>query len=609
MDSNRIGEFMLDNDLSVDDVDELLQFIRDNGAYMAGGYKVPPVKCSEFLLDPFYLGLAGQVYPVVLGEYQNICEGNYVECVLTGSIGCAKTTLALWVTAYQLYLVSLLENPQQVFELDRASEILFVFQSLNAKKAVQVNFGRFRELIKGSPYFLKHFAFDTGIESELRFPHRVIARPVSGNVAATIGENVIGGIIDELNFMAVVQNSKASDNASGTYDQAVSLYNSISRRRKSRFMKQGKTAGMLCLVSSKRYPGEFTERKIDEAKNDPTIYVYDKRSWDIRPAGSYTGEWFSVFVGDANHKARIMDVGEEVPIHQRHLVDQIPIEYMQEFETDIVNALRDIAGRSTRATNPYFNEVEKVANCFGHTQSILSLEECDFLTSTPLIYPKKMWEPQKPRWVHIDLSISGDATGVACGVVTGFQSMIRGTGQMERMPTMKLDFLLRVVPPRNGEIMFFKVRALLYKLRELGMNIRWVSFDSFQSRDSIQVLRQNGFTTGLQSVDKTMLPYDVTKEALYDGRVALPTHQHAKDELLSLERDVQKGKVDHPPAGSKDLADAISGVVYGLTFRKETYLDHGISLFEIPPTVKRMVVSARENMQEGPSPGFESAVG
>ena len=34
----------------------------------------------------------------------------------------------------------------------------------------------------------------------------------------------------------------------------------------------------------------------------------------------------------------------------------------------------------------------------------------------------------------------------------------------------------------------------IYKLREQGMNLKWISFDSYQSVDSRQILRQRGFT-------------------------------------------------------------------------------------------------------------------
>ena len=70
------------------------------------------------------------------------------------------------------------------------------------------------------------------------------------------------------------------------YDQAAENYNSIARRRESRFMQQGMLPGLLCLVSSKNYPGGLTDRKVAEARTNKTIFVYDKRLWEIRPDAS-----------------------------------------------------------------------------------------------------------------------------------------------------------------------------------------------------------------------------------------------------------------------------------------------------------------------------------
>ena len=73
----------------------------------ASNYRVPPVPMQQFLEDPYYLNLGGQVYPEVLPYAIEINSGQYVEAVLTGGIGSAKTTLAIWTTAYQLYLLSM----------------------------------------------------------------------------------------------------------------------------------------------------------------------------------------------------------------------------------------------------------------------------------------------------------------------------------------------------------------------------------------------------------------------------------------------------------------------------------------------------------------------
>jgi hypothetical protein len=129
----------------------------------------------------------------------------------------------------------------------------------------------------------------------------------------------------------------------------------------------------------------------------------------------------------------------------------------------------------------------------------------------------------------------------------------RGDNTFEMMPLINLDLILEVKPPRNGEIEFENIRKLFYKLRELGMNLKWISFDSFQSTDSMQLLRQKGFITGQYSMDRTSLPYDVTKTAFYDGRLRLPKHDKALSEIVRLERDPQSGKIDHPPNFSKEL--------------------------------------------------------
>jgi hypothetical protein len=154
----------------------------------------------------------------------------------------------------------------------------------------------------------------------------------------------------------------------------------------------------------------------------------------------------------------------------------------------------------------------------------------------------------------------------------------RSDNTFELMPQINFDLILEVKPPRNGEIEFENIRKLIYKLREQGMNLKWISFDSYQSVDSRQILHQRGFATGLQSMDKDPLPYDVTKTAFYDGRVRAPKHDKALSEIVRLERDPQSGRIDHPPNFSKDCADAVAGVVYGLTYRRATWARHGVPI-------------------------------
>ena len=559
--------------------------LRDGGL---DKYRHIPVDPQTFVECPALMNKRKILWPGVLPVLREINDGTHVECVLTGAIGVAKTTLALYTQAFQQYLLSAYRSAHAVFDLDPSSEILTVFQSISKNLSLDVDYRRFRDMIDNSPYFARYFPFSRDRESDLRFPHNVIVKPVAGHDQAAIGQNVIGGILDEVNFMAVVEKSKLATDG-GIYDQAVSNYNAIAQRRESRFMVKGTVPGMLCLVGSRNYPGQFTDMKEREARANPRIYVYDRRLWEIRPE-KFIGPKFRVFVGDETRKPRMLDDKEAVRPEDVKLVVEVPIEYRQRFEADILAALRDVAGVSTVALHPFIMDTQAVAEGFGTVESIGDAEVCDFVASKLIVHPERFLNPQEPRFVHVDLGVSSDSAGVAIGCVPAFKAIQRGD-EVEMLPLIRYDLVLEVRPPRGGEVEFENIRRLLYMLRDLGLNIRWVTFDSFQSVDSMQMLRQRGFIVGVQSVDEKPDAYNTLKQAFYDRRVLVPAHAKAQLELVRLERDPKTRKIDHPTRGSKDCSDAMAGVAYGLTMRRDVWRRHGISLNRIPRSV--MAVSER----------------
>ncbi len=549
-------------------------------------YHLPPVDPFTFVEAPQLLDKAGVLWPAVMEALVELNSGQYVEAVLTGGIGCGKTTLALYTAAFQLYLLSLMQDPHGEHGLDPSTEILIIFQSITAHAARTVDYRRFRNMVVSGPYFAREYPCDRHEESEMRFPGGIVVRPVSGESTAAIGENVIAGVIDEMNYMEVVDRSRRAVGGDGTYDQALEAYQAVVRRRKSRFMRCGELPGVLCLVSSRRYPGQFTDLKEQEAKTDPTIYVYDRRSWEVCPAGMYSGEMFRVFVGKGTRNPRILGNDEIVSGGARDCVMKVPIEYKKDFEADLMAALRDIGGLSAYARHPFIMDAKALAGCFGRVKSVLNAESTDFETSILTIRPGLIKSPDRPRFAHVDLARSSDSAAVAVAYVDKFVRVARSDDAgFEILPVVVLDLVLEIRPPPAGEINFAKIRALFYKLRELGMNLQWINYDSYQSTDSIQILYQKGFSTGEQSVDKTTRPYDVLKQAIYDRRLLAPEHAKAQDELLRLERDARTGKIDHPVRGSKDCADAIAGAVFGLVMRRDVWLNHEIYPYDFPASL------------------------
>ncbi|MEE8273416.1 MAG: hypothetical protein V3R88_01910, partial [Alphaproteobacteria bacterium] len=77
------------------------------------------------------------------------------------------------------------------------------------------------------------------------------------------------------------------------------------------------------------------------------------------------------------------------------------------------------------------------------------------------------------------------------------------------------------------------------------------------------------------SVDRTPEPYEYLRRCLYQNRVAMVESETLKVELAQLEFNTEKNKIDHPPRGSKDLADAVCGAIYAASQSRSVRADVG----------------------------------
>jgi hypothetical protein len=526
-----------------------------------------PVSIREFIESPEFLSDTS-VYSANMKALEELNNPDglrvgscYTEAVIAGAIGVGKSTIAVLSLLYQIYILSCLRSPQQLFDLSPKSEIVFVVQAPTERLAKAVGYSRMRELILQSPYFNQFHKSDKRVKSELKFPNGIVLRPLSGSDTAALGQNVLGGLLDEVAFAEYTERSARTRDRE-VFDQAERQYNAIAMRRKSRFLKKGRLPGLLCLVSSPQYPDDLIERKIRQARNDSSIFLYQLRLWDVKP-DNFGKERFAVFTGDDNRPPRLLGKDDAF---DANLTGAVPIEFKSDFERDIDTAIRDICGRPTLSVRPFFRNKQKIVEAFSR-KSILSRPSVDFSNERLKFYPARIESPNLIRWCHVDLALTRDSAGLAIGHCSQFVD-VRG----EYKPVIEVDAVLEISPPKTGEIDYAKIRSLLYKLRSVGMNLRFVSFDGYQSADSRQILASQGFATGIVSMDRTTEPYDYLRDAIYDDRLRLPHHEKLGEELLRLEFDAKRQKVDHPAHGkfgSKDLADAVAGVVYQLSRRRE----------------------------------------
>jgi len=560
-------------------------------------YKRKPLPFHEWVEDEYFSDPASKnLYKVLKEDLAVIFEEGYFEILETGSIGWGKSFSAVTGMLYSIYLLTCLKDPHQTYGLAAGAPVYFIFLSTTKLQASRTIFEDFKNRMQSIEYF-------QDLEEEMNFHSysgsfgdwmKFIC--ISPNSTDAIGLNVFGGIMDEVNYGSNARILKGEDsiNSRGRpVTKVEKIYASIIQRIKSRFMKQGSLPGVLFVISSKNNEMDFTAQRISEAKNDPRVYVMDYAPWDVKPKRDFSGKKFRVFFGGRSAPSKVLAKGEDPPFVNDDLAEviEIPIEYLKDFERDIETAIRDIAGKQVPRITLFLPDKSVISSMWkGRENDEHPYETVDWICGNPagfrwdILCDRKTQvlagnveedftpkiNPDSPRHIHIDPSIVGDATGICMGHVERWVDVVmrdRQNGEVykELRPLIYIDLVLRVLPPKNGEIDQSEVRRLIYELENRGFIITYVSADSYQSRGSLQQLKKKGYKTEIRSLDRKPDGYLCLKDALREERVRSYEHDVLRHELERLKRDNATGKVDHPKKGSKDLSDSLAGVVWSLT--------------------------------------------
>lgn len=178
--------------------------------------------------------------------------------------------------------------------------------------------------------------------------------------------------------------------------------------------------------------------------------------------------------------------------------------------------------------------------------------------------------------VHLDMSVSGDKTGLGGVWIVGKKPPVEGQPPSKEL-FYRLSFMVSIKAPKGHQISFEKNRQFIYWLKENGFNIKGVSCDTYQSADLLQQLKGKGFDTEIISVDRVKdnicQPYQYLKSTIYEERLVIFEDNLLVEELIGLERNNSNGKVDHAPTGinSKDSADALCGAIWNASQHGEEF--------------------------------------
>jgi intein/homing endonuclease len=524
-----------------------------------------------------------------------------------------KTYLTCCAFAYHVYKLSCLYNPQTHYHLAPGSEIVFLMQSVKEDKARR-NFHEFRGMIASSEYFKKHFPPQGKAVNYAIFPHSIKVKPAPATSTAGISENVFSAFIDEANFMKIVKGSPNQGLNEGYYDQATKIYYTIKDRIQNQFkdFETGEWPGKLYLSSSANHKEDFIQTKKKEHEQlvkqgkKSHIYVADYALWEVKDVNK-SGEKFWVQMPTENDAGRILD---KKPSIMNDDIIEVPIELRDQFEQNLHDAIRNVAGRPLERESKFIPSSALTENIENYNKyydgnQIFSVQEVNIndvdnlnsILNLPFI---KSIDQYGVFHSHLDMSVSHDSAGLSISATMGSKTIESrqrydlDTGEYVvedeyTAPLYVVFGLLRINPPRSGQIELERMCKLYFALKEQLTNLRSMSADYAYSTFISQAIRKAGIKTSPQSVDKNSDPYVETKTAFMGTRLWVPDHEKLKEEIKNVNMNLITGKIDHSILGSKDVADAVAGGIYVLSKRKATYKKQGE-----PPSLKEMLKAAKE---------------
>lgn len=212
-------------------------------------YDEVPVEMAQFVEDPYFLGLKGNIDTAKLDILCRFAQPNVRKLWCAAGSGGGKSFMVSIAMAYMVYRTTCLRRPDLFYMLGPGSRIALVNLSVSKEQARDVIFAEFLARISNSPWF--EGKFKAGL-SRARFPKRVFV--LSGGSAATsyYGYHTLMGSMDEASFMLDKSDHAIAD------ELAEALLKSLN----TRFPRAYK----LFVISSLRSPDDFLMQQIERIR-------------------------------------------------------------------------------------------------------------------------------------------------------------------------------------------------------------------------------------------------------------------------------------------------------------------------------------------------------
>lgn len=481
------------------------------------------------------------LYPAHREDILKIFNNDQIEeAVFIEGIGDGKSTKAGTITAMLIYYLETLKDPQRSLGVMKDQGIALMNMATSAGQAKDIVFGKIKGIIDNSVWFKRYCPYDPKIASRLRFPKDINILPGNSSPNFPLGYDILNFTMDEAAYLRQPGINTSRD----VKDQAEEIYTAGQRRIRSRFVALKKKSfykllkylkPLMVIISSPRLINDFIERKAKQARHNSKIYAVRRALWEGKPKGTFGTKTF----WDPIIKMRV------------------PIELKADWEANEHKARRDLAARPSNAITPYM-DVEPLERILAASKLRHPVKQYD-QDGYPLAFHE--WFKPIPGAlyaVHIDLSVSRHGCGF-------------GLAYWDRVQKKAIvPYYERFAPTPTKHLDYAKVRAIVFELRRMGFKLHVVSYDNFQSEDSLQLLKSKKIETKKLSIVSSMGPadnfvalinqaqldiYDRTFETAEGGGVTLA------DECRQLEL-LDGKKVEPALNSSDDIFHGVAGALF-----------------------------------------------
>lgn len=482
------------------------------------------------------------------GEYWTMTQPESSNYVGNGFLShqSGKDELSAISACYVIYLLLCLKNPAKYYGKPDGDPIDIINIAINATQAMNVYFKKVAKYIKKSPWFEGKYATKPGSKDPAQAGQFSFIKEISlyaghSEREAWEGYNTFLVVLDEISGFALESSSPNGKSASDIYD----MYRaSVS----SRFAEFGK----VLLLSFPRFKGDFISQhyeatvKTKQTRMRKYTFKIDPDLPDGIEGNHFTIEWEEDYDLGYHLPKRYASRRPTWEVNPTKTID----EFMPDFFTNRPDALGRLACMPADAIDAFFKDKEKIEGAFIMENGVDA--EGRF----------KEWlqpETDKEYFLHVDLALKHDNCAVAMAHVDRWQKN-RFHGMLsDEVPVVYVDVVRWWTPGADRDVDFTEVKEYIASLQKRGFNIKFVSFDQWNSEGVRAYLEERGIETRKLSVGKAH--YQDMAMAIGENRVVGPNIDLLKKELLQL-RITNDNKVDHPRSGSSDLADATCGAIY-----------------------------------------------